>query len=151
MGRFTELSNSIRNIQLIDSEDRWVWSLDGLAVYSTNSIKKHIEINKSSFELWDFAWDKSLPIKVNFFCWRALIDRLPAREAIHKQVVYIENHICPLCNLGQKTVSHILLNYNFSNMVRTSLSPWCSIPSFQVDSVENLLNHINTITTTEPT
>ncbi|KAK1419555.1 hypothetical protein QVD17_28740 [Tagetes erecta] len=129
-------------------EDQWSWSGNGANEFSSNNVKKLIENNNPAFVNCEVAWEKTLPVKVNFFCWCALINRLPTREAISRRGIIIENQACLICNSHPETVEHLLLHCPGSNMIWTSLSQWCNIPSFHVDSIKGLLDHSNNINTT---
>ncbi|GJT78825.1 RNA-directed DNA polymerase, eukaryota [Tanacetum coccineum] len=77
--QFQELSSLLYSVALSSSSDRWSWTLNGHGDFSVKSareeIDKHLLITSSS----STRWSKLLPIKLNVFAWRMLLDKLPTR------------------------------------------------------------------------
>nr|GEW84357.1 RNA-directed DNA polymerase, eukaryota, reverse transcriptase zinc-binding domain protein [Tanacetum cinerariifolium] len=78
--QFIELGQILSSISLSSVSDRWSWTLHGLGDFSVKSareeIDKHVLVVSSSQN----RWSNVLPIKLNVFSWRMMLDRVPTRN-----------------------------------------------------------------------
>ncbi|EEE50937.1 hypothetical protein OsJ_31478 [Oryza sativa Japonica Group] len=56
--------------------------------------------------LWDAIWKCKAPLKVKFFAWLLVKDRLSTKKNLHKKTI-VPNDICDICNGATETASHL--------------------------------------------
>lgn len=83
-----------------------------------------------------------VPIKVQVFYWRLILNRLSTRSQLVMCGIMEGTHniICPLCFLDEKYDVHIFLFSPISVVVRYGLNVWLGIPI--VESNEYLEKHV---------
>ncbi|GJY95036.1 RNA-directed DNA polymerase, eukaryota [Tanacetum coccineum] len=64
---------------LSNTEDRWVWSLNGSGLFRVSDIRILLDDSFLPKEVVATRWVKFLPIKINIFAWKVSLDRLPTR------------------------------------------------------------------------
>ena len=73
------------------------------------------------------VWRMKIPLKVNFFVWRAFLRRLPMRQnpLLRNIQLGASNVFCPLCNSESESVNHILFRaqrfYKYGRFVTLGL------------------------------
>ncbi|GJR73678.1 RNA-directed DNA polymerase, eukaryota, reverse transcriptase zinc-binding domain protein [Tanacetum coccineum] len=94
-------------------------------------IDKHVLVSSSS----PTRWCKILPIKINTFVWRMLLDRLPTRINLTNRGLDIPSVLCPNCGVEAETRNHLFFNCSMALDLFRLLGRWWNIqiPSF-VDS-----------------
>ncbi|GJW13142.1 RNA-directed DNA polymerase, eukaryota, reverse transcriptase zinc-binding domain protein [Tanacetum coccineum] len=58
------------------------------------------------YSLQPTGWSKVLPIKLNIFMWRMLLDKLPTRSNLSIRGLDIPCSLCPNCGTGVETRDH---------------------------------------------
>ena len=66
--------------------------------------------------LWKFFWKIKLPMKVLTFIWKLVHDSIPVL-AILKGRSITNYSICPLCNEGEETTTHLFQQCTFARAV----------------------------------
>ncbi|GJZ25848.1 RNA-directed DNA polymerase, eukaryota [Tanacetum coccineum] len=64
---------------LSNTEDRWLWSLNGSGLFRVSDIRILLDDSFLPKEVVATRWVKFLPIKINIFAWKVSLDRLPTR------------------------------------------------------------------------
>ncbi|CAI9275675.1 unnamed protein product [Lactuca saligna] len=72
-----------------------------------------------------------VPIKVNFFVWRALQGRIPSAIALSHKGFKLDSTLCGSCIGGSECVNHIIVGFPFDILVREKLFRWCRIDPFE--------------------
>lgn len=62
---------------------------------------------------WKFFWENKAPLKIQFFAWLLVRDRLPTKRNLHKKTI-VPTPMCDLCHLGDETASHLCLHCPFA-------------------------------------
>nr|GEW92491.1 RNA-directed DNA polymerase, eukaryota, reverse transcriptase zinc-binding domain protein [Tanacetum cinerariifolium] len=75
--QFIELGQILSSISLSSISDRWSWTLHGLGDFSVKSAREEIDKHVLVVSPSQNRWSKVLPIKLNVFSWRMMLDRLP--------------------------------------------------------------------------
>lgn len=106
-----------RNYVLGIGSDRWGWALDPTDVFTVSSTRYHIDniwLNSNGLPT---RWNKQLPIKVNLFIWRLLLNRLPTRDNLVARHINIPSSLCPVCRKEVESVLHLFLRCDFTDQV----------------------------------
>lgn len=69
---------------------------------------------------WKFVWENKAPLKIQFFAWLLVRDRLPTKKNLHKKTI-VPSPECDLCHLTEETASHLCLH------CPVSLQFWASL------------------------
>ncbi|KAJ8648567.1 hypothetical protein MRB53_001590 [Persea americana] len=90
---------------------------------SFKSLYKHLYPRPMGPALpWRTVWKLDIPHKLQIFCWRLLLDRLPTRARLSNWNAEI-NPGCPVCRMSNETVDHLFDHCSFSRLV------WDLLPS----------------------
>ncbi|GKF38225.1 RNA-directed DNA polymerase, eukaryota, reverse transcriptase zinc-binding domain protein, partial [Tanacetum coccineum] len=79
-----------------------------------------------------FLWSKVLPIKLNVFLWRMLLDRLPTRTNLYNRGIDIDCVLCPNCEAAIENRNHLFFDCSMSVDLARLIGRWWNIhiPSF---------------------
>ncbi|GJV30176.1 hypothetical protein Tco_1386624 [Tanacetum coccineum] len=83
--QFTDMINSLADLQLPNMQDRWFWSLSGSGDFSVASVRKIFDDHLLPEVSSKFSWRKMVPIKVNILAWNVKLDVLPTRFNLSKR------------------------------------------------------------------
>ncbi|GJY15486.1 RNA-directed DNA polymerase, eukaryota, partial [Tanacetum coccineum] len=106
------LSKEMEEVSLIDTKDRWSWSLDGQGVFSVASVRKLIDDKNLPVVSSKTRWIKVVPIKVNILAWKIRLDCLPTRLNLSKRGIDIHYILCPICDKEVESSSHLFSHAN---------------------------------------
>lgn len=84
----------IGTMTLSSSPDRWVWSMQGMGEYMVGSVREYIDKLLLPMIEVKRRWNCLLPIKINVFVWRLMIDRLPCRLNLSRRGMDINSVVC---------------------------------------------------------
>ncbi|GJY31328.1 RNA-directed DNA polymerase, eukaryota, reverse transcriptase zinc-binding domain protein [Tanacetum coccineum] len=73
------------NTMLVDSMDRWLWSLEGSEIFSVASVRRKIDKNLLLMVSSKTRWVNEVPKKVNIHAWKVKLDCLPTRLNISRR------------------------------------------------------------------
>ncbi|XP_021992095.1 uncharacterized protein LOC110888906 [Helianthus annuus] len=107
LGELIELNEAVASVLLNDSEDVWVWLPDQANSFSVRSIKKVMSGSSVDSSRYVLEWNKWIPMKCNFFVWRASLNRIPTLDALRRRGINVGDGLCPLCKTENETVEHI--------------------------------------------
>ena len=105
--QFTDLCLLIEPVVLSPHRDTWTWSLDVHKGFSVASIRSLIDLHFLGANLNATRWNRSIPIKVNVFMWRAMLNKLPTRVNLDRKGIEVDSLLCPICHEDVETVNHI--------------------------------------------
>ncbi|GJW41235.1 RNA-directed DNA polymerase, eukaryota [Tanacetum coccineum] len=110
--QYLQLSKEMEEVSLIDTKDRWSWSLDGQGVFSIASVRKLIDDKNLPVVSSKTRWIKVVPIKVNILAWKIRLDCLPTRLNLSKRGIDIHSILCPICHKEVESSSHLFSHAN---------------------------------------
>nr|GEV42325.1 RNA-directed DNA polymerase, eukaryota [Tanacetum cinerariifolium] len=106
--QLSQILELINMVSLSSLEDRRFWDLNGEGNFRVKDARILIDdvfLPKSNVPT---RWVKSIPIKVNIFAWKVLLDRLPTRVNLVHRGVLVSPITCPVCSAALKDVAHVL-------------------------------------------
>ncbi|KAJ0603386.1 putative RNA-directed DNA polymerase [Helianthus annuus] len=84
--QWTDLMQELNGAEFKDGEDRWVWNVSERGEFSVANVRK--QINKLQGEgieeQWKY-WNSWVPPKINYFTWRAAIDKIPVKRDVRNK------------------------------------------------------------------
>ncbi|KAJ0854230.1 putative reverse transcriptase zinc-binding domain-containing protein [Helianthus annuus] len=144
-----QLVQKLSGIKCVDKKDRWIWGLDPHGIFSVAIIKHHVISANRSPPSTIFKWNNWTPKKVGIVGWRAMVERLPTRNALQLKGIHAASTTCPLCNEVPETSEHLFVSCQFAQMVWTVISQWCKIPNFFIFGIMDLVQ-INELVSGSP-
>ncbi|CAH1437983.1 unnamed protein product [Lactuca virosa] len=88
-------------------DDRWVWLLDSLEEYFVASSHSLVDGHLLQTSSIASRWVNLVPIKVNVFSWKLVLNRFPTRFTLSKRGLDIPSLCCPICNIEVESVNHL--------------------------------------------
>ncbi|KAL4584401.1 hypothetical protein LXL04_009002 [Taraxacum kok-saghyz] len=85
-------------------------------------------------------WNNWIPLKINFFGWRAVLNRLPTKLELAKRGVPIPSAYCRFCGQMEEDDSHLFLQCTWIKEVWERWSTWSELDLEGTHKVEQLLN-----------
>ncbi|KAJ0511325.1 putative reverse transcriptase zinc-binding domain-containing protein [Helianthus annuus] len=140
-----ECSIQLKNVQISNKSDTWLWKQgDGREAYKVSSLRAELDGICTIPETQVLRWLHWIPSKINCFLWRAVLDRIPTRDALALRNIYIPSTLCVLCNTHNESMDHLLISCQYSHLVWTVISLWVKIPLPRyLISIVGLLEHID--------
>ncbi|GJS70651.1 RNA-directed DNA polymerase, eukaryota, partial [Tanacetum coccineum] len=105
--QFNSLLEIVQVTNLVPCEDRYRWSLESDGMFSVASIRKLIDEQRFQEVGLSTRWVKSVPSKVNITAWKIKTNALPTRFNLSCRRMDIDSIMCPICNGGVETTSHL--------------------------------------------
>ncbi|XP_076914666.1 uncharacterized protein LOC143573753, partial [Bidens hawaiensis] len=143
---FTNLNNLLRQVELSDVRDNWVWLGDPSGTFTVASMKTtlfKVYGHSGSFVL---PWNNWVPKKLNIFMWKATMDRLATKEALSFRNIHVGSIGCDLCGEGVETSCHLFTSCPLAMAIWNAISSWCQTPPIYAHSIRDLLNlHTTTL------
>nr|GEX10801.1 RNA-directed DNA polymerase, eukaryota [Tanacetum cinerariifolium] len=109
------------------SNDRWFYSLSSSGAFNVKDTRLAIDnlILPSYFE--PTRWVNLIPIKINVFMWRDRRDGLPTKHHLARKGVNLESTDCPVCQLEEEDVCHLLFRCSLAQEVLQRVCRWWEI------------------------
>ncbi|GKC63792.1 RNA-directed DNA polymerase, eukaryota, partial [Tanacetum coccineum] len=137
--QFKALHSCITDLLLLQTRDRWVWSLNSSGEFLVKSVRNYIDdilIPKVSVPT---RWVKVMPIKVNIFAWRVWLDNLPTQYNLSSKGLEIPSIICPICNIAAETTSHLFFSCELARQVWNKVLGWWNFDPSNLHSYDDWL------------
>nr|GEX64499.1 RNA-directed DNA polymerase, eukaryota, reverse transcriptase zinc-binding domain protein [Tanacetum cinerariifolium] len=125
--QLSDLASLLNPMGLSLSNDRWFYSLSSSGAFNVKDTRLAIDdlILPSYFE--PTRWVNLIPIKINVFMWRACRDGLPTRHNLARKGVNLESTDCPVCQLEEEDVCHLLFRCSLAQEVLQCVCRWWEI------------------------
>ncbi|GJU32774.1 RNA-directed DNA polymerase, eukaryota [Tanacetum coccineum] len=118
------LMGLIESTLLSNSEDRWVWDLNGDGIFCVKDVRNLLDETFLPKADTPTRWIKCIPIKVNVFVWKALQDRLPTRSNLVRRNILIDSLSCPICDGEPEDSSHLFFRCCLARDVTRLVCRW---------------------------
>nr|GEV01653.1 RNA-directed DNA polymerase, eukaryota, reverse transcriptase zinc-binding domain protein [Tanacetum cinerariifolium] len=122
------LSHLLSSVVLSSSCDRWSWTLNGNVVFSVKSVREEMDKCHMVTSSSSTRWSKRLPIKLNVFMWRMLLDKLPTRINLTNKGLDIPSVLYPNCEGEVESRNHVFFGCPMANDLFRLLGRWWNIP-----------------------
>ncbi|XP_071718367.1 uncharacterized protein [Rutidosis leptorrhynchoides] len=113
--------------RLSNTDDSWTWNLgeDGnFHVSDARKLLDDLHLPNSSYH----TRSKFIPLKINIFIWRLIMDRLPTRTNLAVKGFDIDTIICPICSVGGDSRDHTFIFCRIANSTWRRIRIWMAIP-----------------------
>lgn len=120
--------------------DTWKWLINLDGKFSVSSLGGLWESNVCTSLAYKHFWNKSVPIKINFFEWRFVLNRLPSKIDLEKRGVRMDSMLCESCGLEVESSIHILLDCRWVKEIWLLIQTWCDVNVTHATSIEDFLS-----------
>ncbi|GJZ48791.1 RNA-directed DNA polymerase, eukaryota [Tanacetum coccineum] len=118
------LNDLVSSVSLSNSEDRWVWNLNGSGLFRVCDIRNLLDEKFLPKVEVATRWIKYIPIKINIFAWKVCLDRLPTRLNLAHRDIQVSSLDCPVCSLSHESTSHILFSCSMASDLFRLICRW---------------------------
>ncbi|GKA04369.1 RNA-directed DNA polymerase, eukaryota, reverse transcriptase zinc-binding domain protein [Tanacetum coccineum] len=105
--QFLVLQTVITDVVLSDEQVSWQWSLNVSVGFSVSFVRSLIDAHILDVSCTATRWNPCIPIKVNVFLWRLLLNKLPSRVNLDRKGIDVVSILCPICQEDVETANHI--------------------------------------------
>ncbi|XP_021979487.1 uncharacterized protein LOC110875597 [Helianthus annuus] len=113
---------------LLFKDNKWIWAgykedLFTVAEFMDKIMKKK---NDGPNDM-AFRWNNWLPPKVNLFCWRAFMGKIPSKVGLVRRGVQIGDLACSSCGLEEEDSDHILFSCMWAKAIWWNVWNWLKL------------------------
>ena len=126
--QWEQLLTLLDSVVLSPVVDRWKWSLHGSGDFLVSSARNHIDSIVLPNIPCQMRWNNLVPIKVNVFIWRLVLDRLPFRWNLSRRGLDIPSLDCPICATGTDMLRHLFFQCEVATDLAGLLCCWWRLP-----------------------
>ncbi|GJZ84117.1 RNA-directed DNA polymerase, eukaryota [Tanacetum coccineum] len=134
--QLADMLSKLDGVSLVNSSDRWRWSLVGSGDFSVASVRKLIDDKTLPEVSTKTRWIKVVPIKVNIHAWKVRLDGLPTRLNISRRGLDIDSILCPLCENAVESSTHIFFTCRIVREIFRKVSCWWNVSFADISSYE---------------
>ncbi|CAH1421339.1 unnamed protein product [Lactuca virosa] len=77
--QFDDLVELLSPIRLGVLPDKCIWDLDPSGIFSVSSTRNWVDVMRLPLGSFPTRWNRFVPIKINIFLWRVILDRMSVR------------------------------------------------------------------------
>ena len=134
--------DALTNVSFSDEADKWIWNVDNSHVFSVSNARQLIDDVNLSSGIHPTKWSKFVPIKINIFAWRLLLNRLPTKTNLNDRDIDVPDILCPMCNQVQEDASHIFMHCEVASQVWVKIAQWTGLSFPQWLNIEDFWSWI---------
>ncbi|KAF5785622.1 putative RNA-directed DNA polymerase [Helianthus annuus] len=125
---WVECTTLLDNVTIQPKADVWLWrSGSEVADFLVSTVREELDHINTLNETKVLRWLHWIPKKVNCFLWRAVLDRIATREALHSWHIPLPSTSCVLCN-NSREFDRLLISCDATQQVWTLIFQWLKIP-----------------------
>lgn len=134
-----DMTDLLQSVAISNTEDIWIWESDNNIGFTVKTVRELICKSTSDRNQKIFPWIKWVPIKINIFGWRALLDRLPTRSALAKRNIQFRSSQCPRCEESEESLGHLFTGCRDTLLIWMEIEKWCKISPIVAFDVADLI------------
>nr|GEW30283.1 RNA-directed DNA polymerase, eukaryota [Tanacetum cinerariifolium] len=143
--QYLQLIAYVSDVNLINMNDRWIWSKEGSCKFSVASARRLIDDQRMSTVSTKTRWVIVVSIKIYVFACKMKFDRLPTRFNISRRSIDIDSILCTSCKVAAKTVSHVFFSCHLARDVFRLISLWWDFSYVELSTYENWLDWLSNL------
>nr|GEV04318.1 putative ribonuclease H-like domain-containing protein [Tanacetum cinerariifolium] len=113
----------------------WKKNLGSSGDFSVASIRRKIDDSRLSTVGDKTRWVKFVPIKINVFAWKVMVNALPTCFNLSRRGIDIQSISCPMCDCGTESMDHVFAICDLTRNLGRLISNWWNTPFEEVDSI----------------
>nr|GFA94755.1 RNA-directed DNA polymerase, eukaryota [Tanacetum cinerariifolium] len=122
--QLSDLFEILEVVSLSSDQDSWICDLSEDGEFHVKEVRNILDELILPFHPEPTRWVKYVPIKINVFAWRARRDCLPTRSNLIHRGVVLDSAVCPLCQVDEENVDHILFQCDLAKIVFRKICYW---------------------------
>ncbi|GKE18849.1 RNA-directed DNA polymerase, eukaryota, partial [Tanacetum coccineum] len=127
--QFQSLMERLQNFSCSRNVDSWNWNPDPSGDFTIKYTRRWLDDIILPMNLSVTRWNPLVPRKVNIFCWRMFLNRIPTRLILASRGIDIPNVLCPICGIHQEDTSHLFLKCYVASEIWKAIFAWLgSVP-----------------------
>ncbi|KAJ0524875.1 putative reverse transcriptase zinc-binding domain-containing protein [Helianthus annuus] len=130
LAEMVDAGEALSGVSLSSVRDRWRWDPDDSGVFSTKSFKLLMTEGSNEEVIFSFKDCGWVPYKCKIFIWRAVLDKIPTRQALLRRNIAIESDVCILCGEASESVDHLFSGCSITTAVWNRFVEWAKLPPF---------------------
>ncbi|GJS60505.1 RNA-directed DNA polymerase, eukaryota [Tanacetum coccineum] len=131
----TQLMSCIQVIRINSDQDVWQWKFADEESFTVRSVRNSLDVIRLPFSSTATRWCKILPMKVNVFVWRVMLNRLPTRLNLDRRGIDMDSLICPCCNSIVKDNNHVFYSCNVALELWNKIAMWLDLHILGFDNM----------------
>ncbi|GKA19247.1 RNA-directed DNA polymerase, eukaryota, reverse transcriptase zinc-binding domain protein, partial [Tanacetum coccineum] len=128
-----------------DQMDRWLWSADGSGVFSVSMARVLIDKGTLVIGEEETRWSKLVPIKINVFMWRMILDKLPTRLNLMLRGLDVQSNLCGICGTHIESIDHVMLHCQVASDLWRLIGRWWNLVIPVFISFKEFLSWLNNL------
>lgn len=117
----------MENFNSCDKADEWVWNHCNSGIFSVQSLRSVIAKKRWSENMLKFRWCYVVPLKINFFAWRFIQNRIPLAKNLVSRGVNLGSICCPFCQNSEEEINHVFFDCWFARNMWSWLCNWSDV------------------------
>ncbi|GJV31360.1 RNA-directed DNA polymerase, eukaryota, reverse transcriptase zinc-binding domain protein [Tanacetum coccineum] len=134
----------IGDVVLSDHNDAWNWSPNITKGFSVASARSLIDSYFLDVSPIASRWNGCIPIKVNIFLWKLLLNKLPTRVNLDWRGIDVPSILCPICQEDVETANHIFLTCEMASTLWSMLDNWWEVEIHLYANMEDWISWLDT-------
>nr|GEW05140.1 RNA-directed DNA polymerase, eukaryota [Tanacetum cinerariifolium]GEW05149.1 RNA-directed DNA polymerase, eukaryota [Tanacetum cinerariifolium] len=134
--QYTCFRSILEDVILLNSQDRWLWSLTCSGGFSVASVRRFIDDYMLPDVSFKTKWLKVVPIKINIHAWKVKLDGLPTRFNLSRRGIDINSINCTCCAIAVESTSRLFFTCFMVRELHRKIAIWWDIKLIEVDSFE---------------
>ena len=139
----------LQNAQITNEEDKWKWTHDQSRLFFVSSMRNLCKTSFCKVLPYKHWWNNWVPIKINFFGWRAVLNRLPTKSELARRGVPMPSSFCSFYSQREENDLHMFLECSWVKDVWSVWITWSELDLRGVQNVEQLL-HLSHVSCQSP-
>ncbi|GJY16956.1 RNA-directed DNA polymerase, eukaryota, partial [Tanacetum coccineum] len=95
--------------------------------FTIASVRTLIDANTLVVDSNATRWIRCVPIKINIFLWRLVLNKLPTRVNLERKGIDVDSTLCHICGEDVETVNHIFFSCEMVKDLWALLARWWSL------------------------
>ncbi|KAL4560247.1 hypothetical protein LXL04_032397 [Taraxacum kok-saghyz] len=123
-----ELKNKLNSVSISSLKDSWRWKINANGTFSVQSLRMRLVDNMANGVMTDdFRWITWLPLKINCFVWRPMLNKIPLSNNLSSKGIQVTSHQCKMCLLEDENVDHVFFRCEYALSLWLWLCNWSGL------------------------
>ncbi|KAJ0683718.1 putative RNA-directed DNA polymerase [Helianthus annuus] len=138
------LQDLLSGVKMGQGQDGWGWVGNRNGSFSVADVRMQIAEATKMEDAREWShWNNWVLSKVNLFCWKADLNKIPTKRALVRRGVTMHDLSCNRCGIVEEDADHVIARCLFARAIWWQICRWLKLP-FPEDglSTQGLLNMV---------
>lgn len=126
-----------------ENRDRWVQDGSGMSLFLVSWARKMIDKQVMISSDHPIRWIKHVPIKINVFVQRLLLDKLPTCSNLSRRGLDVRDLSCVICSHSVENIFHIVRGCSVAKEVWMLIQRWRDIDFPHWMTIRDVFNWVD--------